>query len=216
MPSLQPRKSFTITPRADFTFRPKLVTAKHGNVGVYRVGPQNRFVLRERTGRLSEKGISGMINRYYEQGGERVGKIFVYSQKSNVLRGTRNLLAVKIRDEKGWITREGKFIGVEQFENILYSIDSTVVGAGGDNDNLRLLQKWESLSKRQQANVVDAFRNFDWDAFWAEWYPRFTLTVNAKGQIVKKRRPGSETWETDHQIRMYDRIVKIFGDASRL
>ena len=212
MPSLQPRKSFTITPRADFTFRPKLVTAKHGNVGVYRVGPRNKFVLRERTGRLSEKGISGMINRYYESGGERVGRIFVYSQKSNVLRGTRNLLAVKIGDEKGWITREGKFIGVEQFENTLYSIDQTVIGQGaGEN---ALLAKWNSLSPQQKANVVDAFRDFDWDAFWAEWYPRFTLTVNNKGQIVKKRRPGSETWETDHQIRMYDRIVMIFSRAA--
>lgn len=212
MPSLQPRKSFTITPRADFTFKPKLVTAKHGNVGVYRVGPKNKFVLRERTGRLSEKGISGMINRYYESGGERVGRIFVYSQKSNVLRGTRNLLAVKIGDEKGWITREGKFIGVEQFENTLYSIDQTVIGQGaGEN---ALLAKWNSLSPQQKANVVDAFRDFDWDAFWAEWYPRFTLTVNNKGQIVKKRRPGSETWETDHQIRMYDRIVMIFSRAA--
>jgi len=212
MPSLQPKKSFTIAPRADFTFRPKLVTAKHGNVGVYRVGPKNKFVLRERTGRLSEKGISGMINRYYESGGERVGRIFVYSQKSNVLRGTRNLLAVKIGDEKGWITREGKFIGEEQFENILYSIDSTVIGQGaGEN---ALLAKWNSLSPQQKANVVDAFRNFDWDAFWAEWYPRFTLTVNNKGQIVKRRRPGSETWETDHQIRMYDRIVMIFSRAA--
>ena len=216
MPSLQPRKSFTITPRADFTFRPKLVTAKHGNVGVYRVGPKNKFVIRERTGRLSENGISGMLNRYYEQGGERIGPIYVYSQKNRQLKGTRNLLAVKIGDEKGWITREGKFIGVDQFENILYSIDSTVVGAGGDEDSLRLLQKWKSLSKQQQANVVDAFRNFDWDAFWAEWSPRFTLTVNKKGQIVKKFRPGSETWETDHQIRMYDRIVKLFDEASRL
>lgn len=212
MPSLQPRKSFTITPRANFTFRPKLVTAKHGNVGIYRVGPKNKFVLRERTGRLSEKGISGMINRYYESGGERVGRIFVYSQKSNVLRGTKNLLAVKIGDEKGWITREGKFIGVEQFENTLYSIDQTVIGQGaGEN---ALLAKWNSLSPQQKANVVDAFRNFDWDAFWAEWYPRFTLTVNNKGQIVKKRRPGSETWETDHQIRMYDRIVMIFSRAA--
>ena len=212
MPSLQPRKSFTITPRADFTFRPKLVTAKHGNVGVYRVGPKNKFVIRERTGRLSEKGISGMINRYYESGGERVGRIFVYSQKSNVLRGTRNLLAVKIEDEKGWITREGKFIGVEQFENTLYSIDQTVIGQGaGEN---ALLAKWNSLSPQQKANVVDAFRDFDWDAFWAEWYPRFTLTVNNRGQIVKKRRPGSETWETDHQIRMYDRIVMIFSRAA--
>lgn len=212
MPSLQPRKSFTITPRADFTFRPKLVTAKHGNVGVYRVGPKNKFVLRERTGRLSEKGISGMINRYYESGGERVGRIFVYSQKSNVLRGTRNLLAVKIGSEKGWITREGKFIGVEQFENTLYSIDQTVIGQGaGEN---ALLAKWNSLSPQQKANVVDAFRDFDWDAFWAEWYPRFTLTVNNKGQIVKRRRPGSETWETDHQIRMYDRIVMIFSRAA--
>lgn len=212
MPSLQPRKSFTITPRADFTFRPKLVTAKHGNVGVYRVGPKNKFVIRKRTGRISEKGISGMINRYYESGGERVGRIFVYSQKSNVLRGTRNLLAVKIGDEKGWITREGKFIGVEQFENTLYSIDQTVIGQGaGEN---ALLAKWNSLSPQQKANVVDAFRDFDWDAFWAEWYPRFTLTVNNKGQIVKKRRPGSETWETDHQIRMYDRIVMIFSRAA--
>lgn len=212
MPSLQPRKSFTITPRADFTFRPKLVTAKHGNVGVYRVGPKNKFVIRERTGRLSEKGISGMINRYYESGGERVGRIFVYSQKSNVLRGTRNLLAVKIGSEKGWITREGKFIGVEQFENTLYSIDQTVIGQGaGEN---ALLAKWNSLSPQQKANVVDAFRDFDWDAFWAEWYPRFTLTVNNKGQIVKKRRPGSETWETDHQIKMYDRIVMIFSRAA--
>lgn len=212
MPSLQPRKSFTITPRANFTFRPKLVTAKHGNVGIYRVGPKNKFVLRERTGRLSEKGISGMINRYYESGGERVGRIFVYSQKSNVLRGTKNLLAVKIGDEKGWITREGKFIGVEQFENTLYSIDQTVIGQGaGEN---ALLAKWKSLSPQQKANVVDAFRNFDWDGFWAEWYPRFTLTVNNKGQIVKKRRPGSETWETDHQIRMYDRIVMIFSRAA--
>ena len=212
MPSLQPKKSFTITPRADFTFKPKLVTAKHGNVGVYRVGPKNKFVIRERTGRLSEKGISGMINRYYESGGERVGRIFVYSQKSNVLRGTRNLLAVKIGDEKGWITREGKFIGVEQFENTLYSIDQTVIGQGaGEN---ALLAKWNSLSPQQKANVVDAFRDFDWDAFWAEWYPRFTLTVNNKGQIVKKRRPGSETWETDHQIRMYDRIVMIFSRAA--
>lgn len=212
MPSLQPRKSFTITPRADFTFKPKIVTSKHGDVGVYRVGPKNKFVLRERTGRLSEKGIPGMINRYYESGGERVGKIFVYSQKSNVLRGTRNLLAVKIGNEKGWITREGKFIGVEQFENTLYSIDQTVIGQGaGEN---ALLAKWNSLSPQQKANVVDAFRDFDWDAFWAEWYPRFTLTVNNRGQIVKKRRPGSETWETDHQIRMYDRIVMMFSRAA--
>ena len=212
MASIQPKKAFVIAPRADFTFRPKLVTAKHGNVGVYRVGPKNKFVIRERTGRLSEKGISGMINRYYESGGERVGRIYVYSQKSNVLRGTRNLLAVKIGTEKGWITREGKFIGVEQFENTLYSIDQTVIGQGaGEN---ALLSKWNSLSPQQKANVVDAFRDFDWDAFWAEWYPRFTLTVNAKGQIVKKRRPGSETWETDHQIRMYDRIVMIFSKAA--
>ena len=63
---------------------------------------------------------------------------------------------------------------------------------------------------------VEMWKETDWDAFWAEWYPRFTLTVNKKGQIVKKLRPGSETWETDHQMRMYDRIVKIFDEASRL
>lgn len=208
--SLQPKSSFTIRPKVDFQFMPKQMMQIHGNVGVYRIGPKNQFVLRKRTGKLSEKGIAGMINRYYESGGSRVGDIFVYSQKSRVMRGTGNLLAVKIEGEKGWITKEGRFIGEDEFRQQLHSIDSTSIGQGMDG---ALVGKWDSLTPLQKAKVVNKFRNYNWDDFWAQFYPRFTLGTNKKGQIVKRRRPGSETWETDVQFSMYDQIIQMMAEA---
>ena len=208
---LQPKQSFTIKPRADFTFAPKGYAAKHGNVGVYSVGPKNEFVLRRRTGKLSQKGVAGRLNMYYEQGGTRVGRIFVYSQSSRVMQGTDNLLAVKIGEEKGWLTETGRFIGEEEFRAQLHSIDSTSVGQYDDMD--ALVKKWDSLSAAQKAKVVDAFRDYNWDDFWAQFYPRFTFTVNKKEQIIKRRRSGSETWEADVQFQMYDEIVRRMAEA---
>jgi len=209
MPSLNPKAAFTIRPKADFRFMPKKVTDTHGSVGVYRVGPKNKFVLRPRTGRLSQKGVAGAINRYYENGGTRVGTIYIYARNSRIMQGTSNIVGAKIGEEKGWFTKEGKFIAEDDFRNTLYSIDSTTVGLGYDE---ALTRKWDSLTARQKALVVDEFRNYNWDQFWTEFYPRFKLKVK-NGKIVKVRERGSETWETDNQYRMYDEIVKKMAKA---
>ena len=210
MPSLNPKTAFTIRPKADFTFRPKTITEAHGSVGVYRIGPKNQFVLRQRTGRLSQKGVAGAINRYYEQGGTRVGNIYIYARNSRVMQGTKNIVAAKIGDEKGWFTVEGRFISEDDFRNQLHSIDSTMVGQGY---NEALVKKWDSLSPLQKAKVVDEFRNFNWDQFWTEFYPRFNLVTDKKSRIVRRRREGSETWETDNQFQMYDQIVERMAKA---
>lgn len=210
MPSLQPKAAFTIRPKADFTFKPKLVSETHAHVGVYRIGPKNKFTLRPRTGRVSQKGIAGFINRYYENGGTRIGNIYIYSRSSRVMQGTANVIGAKIGEEKGWFTREGKFITEKDFRDQLHSIDSTAVGMGFPES---LVKKWDSLSALQKAKVVDEFRNYNWDDFWSQFYPRFVLARNKKGKLVKRRREGSETWETDNQFSMYNEIILKMGAA---
>ena len=104
-----------------------------------------------------------LYNKYY---GWKVPVTYLYSEKSRVVRGTANLVAVRLKDgSKGWLTREGKFIGQDTMRELLYDVDLTLPAATSD---ISLLDAWDAMSAQQKADFVDAMQDFDWDAFWEE------------------------------------------------
>lgn len=93
---------------------------------------------------------------------------YIYSNKSRVMKGTENMLAVKLKDgTKGWLTNEGQFIGQDNEYKMLYSLDRTLVGAGS---GVSLSELYLKMTPSQRAKFVDEIKEFDWERFWNEDY----------------------------------------------
>ena len=217
---LNPTKGFSITPKEGFTLKPKSATAERGNASVFKLKNKKEFVLgpRRAPARTPKRGPTAVIQKYYDMGGMRTIE-HVYARNYNRFVGTANLLAVKADGQRGWISREGRFIGEDDFRKLLYSIDKTTVGGGlelqGLGENMTgagLVDLWDSLRPAQKAAVVDELRNMDWDRFWTEYYPRAEIRVK-NGKVQRKRRPGSESWETENQFSMLDELVERIAKA---
>lgn len=129
------------------------------------------YTLQRKRGKTSVRDpVAQRLNRFV-QANPKLGQYisYIYSAKSRVLRGTENLLAVKLNSgAKGWITTEGRFVSEEQLRNTLHSVDCTspaaVVGVS-------LRDIYESLTTQQKAEFADKVRDFDWDAMFEEMYP---------------------------------------------
>lgn len=93
---------------------------------------------------------------------------YVYASNSRVVRGTSNLLAVKLNTgAKGWLTIEGKFISQDSVFNLMEGLDGTV--ASGRYD-FSFTEVWDSMSAQQRAEFTDLVKDVDWDEFWKVKY----------------------------------------------
>ena len=225
-PKLNPTTAFSIAPKKGWTLKPKKSTEETGNASVYRVKGKKTWQIgpRRPPAKAPKKGPAAVLQKYYDMGGGKVIE-HVYARKYTRFTGTAHLLAVRTDEGKrGWVTTEGRFIGENAFRNLLHSIDSTTVGGGlqldglGDPDRLdvsqpSLVELWDSLRPSQKAAVVDALRDYDWDQFWVEYYPRARLKPNKKGGWTRQRLPGSYPQETENQISMLDEIVLKIAEA---
>lgn len=223
---LNPKTAFSILPKKGWTLTPKRSTEETGNTSVYRVKGKNKWQIgpRRPPARTPKKGAAAVLQKYYDEGGQRVIQ-HVYARNYTRFVGTSHLLAVKTdKGERGWVTTEGRFIGEDAFRNLLHSIDMTTVGGGldltglGDPDRLAasqpsLVELWDSLRPSQKAAVVDALRDYDWDQFWVEYYPRARLKPKKGGGFTRQRLPGSYPQETENQISMLDEIVLKIAEA---
>jgi len=91
---------------------------------------------------------------------------YIYSSKSRVVRGTENLLAVRMSDgRKGWMTRDGRFISQDTMRELLYDVDQTLPASTSD---ISLMDAWDAMSPQQKADFADIMQDFDWDQFWEE------------------------------------------------
>lgn len=184
MPSLNPSKGFTITPKKNLRLTPGRewsaspgATSQQWHLGVthgrngWKLGP----VRKDR--RLVMKGAQGVLNKYYEEGGSyEIAK--VYSSKYYQFQGAEHIMAVQFGNgERGWITEEGQAMTEEGFRFFLQSIDATTVGGGYKPDDLHpenvgpLVMFWDSLSPKERAKMVDALRGDFWgdDDFWEDF-----------------------------------------------
>lgn len=180
--STTPPRGGTSAPERDITISARLKPSLATGTKRYAVyATKKGLELKPKRQTPSEKGPVGMLNRYYEtqykkeiefEARDRMPPkdiAHIYAAKSRVMRSTENLLAVKTRDgEKGWITREGEWIGLEDFRMILHSLDSLSVAALYGVD---LLAAFDSLSKQKQAEFVDRMRLVSWDEFFKSLYP---------------------------------------------
>lgn len=223
---LNPKTAFTIAPKKGWSLQPKRSTEETGNASVYRVKGKNKWQIgpRRPPARTPKKGPAAVLQKYYDMGGQRVIQ-HVYARNYTRFVGTSHLLAVRTDEgERGWVTTEGRFIGEDAFRNLLHSIDMTTVGGGldltglGDPERLgvsqpSLVELWDSLRPSQKAAVVDALRDYDWDQFWVEYYPRARLKPKRGGGFTRQRLPGSYPQETENQISMLDEIVLKIAEA---
>ena len=123
---------------------------------------------RAKTGKTSLKDpILRVLNM--STGNLPLGKFvkLIYSRNSKVVRGSENMLAVKLNTgEKGWLdTRYGTFVSEQNLRAVLYSIDSTFVAGLTDTN---LLAEYDSLSPADKVKLAEGLEFFDWDEFWAE------------------------------------------------
>ena len=94
----------------------------------------------------------------------------IYAQRSRVMRGTENLLAVRLNTgEKGWIASDGRFLSEQELRNVLHSVDCTSPASVMD---ISLLDIYDSLTAQQKAEFADRVRDFDWDQMFEEMYPK--------------------------------------------
>lgn len=153
------------------------------------------YTLQRKRGATSVKDpVARRLNLYHNA---NVGNgryiMHIYAQRSRVLRGTENLLAVKLNTgEKGWVTVEGRFLGEDEIRKMLYSVDRTLAGMSEES---ALLGLYDSLSPTDKAKVVEALQDYDWDVFWKEMYPE-------KGHR-----------NIDSQFDNYDELVETIAQA---
>lgn len=155
------------------------------------VGIYLRRALKEQAG--AKQDISRFEGMSFN--GRRVQSL--YSQKSRVMRSTPEMRAVKLSDgSKGWISAEGRFIGLDDTRNILHSIDSTSSAA---IFGVSLLDIFDSLTPLQQARFATRIRNYNWDQFWEDYYP-------PDGQ--------NGEYDVDLQMDLYSGILEALGDLA--
>ena len=111
------------------------------------------------------KAVTDIINRYnLTHIAQPVA--YIYSSNSRVVRGTKSLMAVRLRDgTKGWLTLDGRFISQDDMRELLFDVDQTSPAAASD---ISLLDAWDSMSAQEKADLVDEMQDFDWDRFWEE------------------------------------------------
>lgn len=148
------------------------------------------YTLRPKRGKTSAKDpVAVRLNKVLAETpaiGRHIG--YVYSSKSRVIRGTENLLAVRLNSGvKGWVTPKGGFLSEQDAIYTLRSLDYTTVGFGSD---LSLEQVYLDASPQQRARIAEILTDVDWDEFWKEYYPK------------DDGRPSY-----DRQADMYDEIV---------
>lgn len=129
------------------------------------------YTLQRKRGNTSQKDpVAVALNRYAKSNIGASTVAYIYSSKSKVLRGTKNMLAVRLQGgAKGWITEKGKFVSADQLRNVLHSVDATSPAAVMD---ISLLDIYDSLSAQQKAEFADRVRDFDWDQMFEEMYPK--------------------------------------------
>ena len=194
--TIKPKRGFKVTPGRDWSASPGATSDQfrlgitHGSKG-WRLGP----VRKDRP--LVMKGTQGVLNRYYEAGGNyQVSR--VYSSRYVAFQGGEHIMAVQFENgERGWITEEGQAMTEEGFRFFLQSMDSTIVGGGYKDEAGPLVMLWDSLGPKQKAAVADALRVDFWgdDDFWEDF--------------------GSDEYTgfQPHQQAIYDEMVDRIGKA---
>ena len=120
------------------------------------------------TNRL-ENEASKFVSRYNRHNTKDTVE-YVYSRRSKVLRGTRELLAVRLKSgTKGWISQDGRFVSQDSMYQLMMGLDGTVAsGLYG----FSFAEVWEHMSAQQRAEFVELTQGVDWDAFWEVRYSR--------------------------------------------
>ena len=153
------------------------------------------YTLQRKRGATSQKDPVARRLNLYQQSSVGKGRYIthIYAQRSRVMRGTENMLAVKLNTgEKGWVTDKGSFIAEDDVRKMLYSVDQTLAGI---SEGSALLDLYDSLSVAEKAKVAEALRDYDWEAFWKEMYP----TKGARN--------------VDNQYENYDELVERIAQA---
>lgn len=152
------------------------------------------YTVQPKRGKTSQKDpVARRLNLYAGKVQDGRWVTHIYAQKSRVMRGTDNLLAVKLNTgEKGWITDKGLFIAEDDVRKMLYSVDQTLAGI---SEGSALLDLYDSLSVADKAKVAEAIRDYDWESFWKEMYPT----------------RGSRS--VDNQYENYDELVERIAQA---
>lgn len=130
------------------------------------------YTLQRKRGATSQKDpVARRLNLYHiANPGSGRYITHIYAQKSRVMRGTENLLAVRLNTgEKGWVTDKGRFMSEQELRNVLHSVDCTSPASVAD---ISLLDLYDSLTAQQKAEFADKVRDFDWDAMFEEMYPK--------------------------------------------
>lgn len=176
MVSLNPKKGYYLSKKVKET---PVTTKSKGKVKL----PTDNMKVEEKIKRLSSSpSVQDLLRTVSLMG--MVG--YVYASNSRVMKGSEGLLAVRLRSgEKGWLTKEGRFIGQDVIYRMLYSIDNTLVGAGS---GVSLADLYAKMSPAQRVRFMDAIKDFDWEKFWEEDY---------------------ELGDDDYQIEVYFGLLEI-------
>ena len=97
-----------------------------------------------------------------------LGVEYVYGKGSRVVKGTGRLLGVRLKSgERGWLSKDGRFMSEADVLSICHSLDATfaVQNMGFSFEGL-----WNSMSAAQRADVADRLWDIDWDDFWGSKY----------------------------------------------
>lgn len=137
--------------------------------------------------------ITERFNLYNKYNGWRAPVAYIYSKKSRVIRGTENLIAVRLRNgQKGWLDANGRFISQDSMYNMMLGLDGTV--ASGQY-GFSFGETWAQMSAQQRADFTDKVKDVDWDVFWhvkyrtdspldEEWLDAFDEVANALLEVV--------------------------------
>lgn len=93
---------------------------------------------------------------------------YVYARKSRVIRGTDNLLAVRLKGGvKGWLTKDNRVITQNDMADLMHSLDGTIASSAF---GFSFEEIWNRMSAQQRAELVDALKDMDWENFWKQEY----------------------------------------------
>lgn len=137
--------------------------------------------------------ITERFNLYNRYNGWKAPVAYIYSEKSRVIRGTRNLIAVKLRNgQKGWLDADGRFISQDSMYSMMLGLDGTVASG---RYGFSFGETWAEMSAQQRADFTDRVKDVDWDVFWnvkyrtdrpldEEWLDAFDEVANALLEVV--------------------------------
>ena len=151
------------------------------------------YTLQRKRGATSQKDpVARRLNLYAGKVPDGRWVTHIYAQRSRVMRGTENMLAVKLNTgEKGWVTDKGRFMSEADLRNVLHSVDCTSPASVMD---ISLLDIYDSLTAQQKAEFADRVRDFDWDQMFEEMYPKDGVA------------------EADTQMDAYMELLETLGD----